>query len=117
MILACNPKYAPRLSEEEKTRRKALRDTFRPGLVLEYIHSDYHEEDVAPPGFHEIGDYIELVRVVEIKPITLDDTNEKVGEYPKGYAVWLCKSHRWGEKIQDALYLEAMTKISETMNR
>jgi len=109
VILACNPKYAPKLSEEEKAQRKVVRDALKPGLVLEYIESDYHEDDVTPPGFHEIGDRLELVRVVEVKPITRLGTNEKVGEYN----VWLCKSSRWGEKIQDALYLEGMTKVAE----
>jgi len=109
-ILACNPKYAAKLSEEEKARRKAIHEALKPGLVLEYIKSDYHEDDVTPPGFHEIGDRLELVRVTDVLPLTkLKPPHEKVGEYN----VWLCKSSRWGEKEHDAFYLEAMTKIAE----
>ena len=81
MILACNPKYAPKLSEEEKARRKAVRDALRPGLVLTFIENDYHEDEVTPPGFHEIGDRLELMRIVEVRPIIQDSTHEKVGEY------------------------------------
>lgn len=109
MVLACNPKYASKMPEEEKARREAVRKALRSGLVLEFIRPDYHEDDVAPPGFHEIGDRLELVRVVEIKPIARHGTNEKVGEYD----VWLVKSSRWGESREDAPYLEAMTKVVE----
>lgn len=107
MILACNPKYGPKLSEEEKTRRRKVHEALRPGLVLEFITADYHEEYVTPQGCHEVGDRLELVRVVKTKPIVRHGTSEKVGEYD----VWLCKSSRWGESEEDAIYLEAMTKV------
>lgn len=108
VILACSPKYAPKLTEEEKARRKAVRDALRPGLVLEFITSDYHEDEVTPPGFHEIGDRLELVRIARVLPIIRYETKEKVGEYD----VWLCKSSRWGEREKDAPYLEAMTRLT-----
>lgn len=109
MILACNPKYMPKLPAEEKKRQEELRRSLKPGLVLEYIENDYHEDDETPPGFHVIGDRLELVSVVEKRPILNSKTREKVGEYD----VWLCKSSRWGEKKQDEHYLAGMTKVIE----
>lgn len=107
-VLACSPKYMPKLPAEEKKRQEDLRKALRPGLVLEYIKSDYHEDDETPPGFHEVGDRLELVRVVDVRPVVDSKTREKVSSYN----VWLCKSSHWGEKKQDEHYLAAMTKLA-----
>ncbi len=106
-VLACNPKYF-KLRPEEKARQEAMRKAFEPGLVVEYILGDYHEDDSTPSGFHSIGDRLELLRVVEHKPIVDSKTREKVNEYD----VWLCKG-RWGEHTKDEIYLAHMTKVAE----
>lgn len=107
MVLAGNPKYF-KLRPEEKARQEAMRKAFRPGLVIEYILSDYHEDDSTPAGFHSVGNRLELVRVVERKPIVDPKTRETVSEYD----VWLVKS-RWGEHTKDEIYLAHMTKVAE----
>lgn len=109
MVLACNPKYAPKPTAEEKVRRDAVKAALRPGCVLEFVLTDYHEDDETPPGFHITGDRLELVRVVRKLPIMKMGTRERVDEYD----VWLCKSSRWVEKELDAIYLAGMTKLVE----
>jgi hypothetical protein len=108
IVLAANPKYL-KISVEEKARQKSVCEALRPGLVLEYIVSDYHEEDSTPVGFHSIGDRLELQRIVEVKPIVDSKTREKVREYN----VWLVKG-RWGEHTKDELYLARMMKVAES---
>lgn len=114
MVLACNPKYAPKPTAEEKARHDAVKAALRPGCVLELVLTDYHEDLETPPGFHVTGDRLELVRVTDDKKIPItrkraDGTWEKVGEID----IWLCKSSRWGEKKCDAHYLAWMTKVVE----
>jgi hypothetical protein len=113
MVLACNPKYMRKLTEEEKLRALQLRASLAPGRVLEFTQADYHEDDETPPGFHVPGDRLELVSVVRKEPIKDPKTLRIVGTYD----VWLCKSSRWSDKDwvgeRDANYLAWMTKVVE----
>ena len=108
IVLAANPKFL-KISVEEKARHKVMREALKPGLVVEYIMNDYHEEDSTLVGFHSVGNRLELVRVTERKPIVDSKTREKAGEYD----VWLVKG-RWGEHTKDALYLAWMTRVAES---
>jgi len=85
-----------------------VKAALRPGCVLEFTTSDYHEDLETPPGFHEVGDRLTLVRLAERKiPVVDSKTREKVREID----VWVCKSSRWDEKECDENYLAWMTKV------
>jgi hypothetical protein len=96
-----------KISEEEKSRQKEVLDQFRRGTVVEFIKSDYHEDEETPRGFMVCGDIATLERVVGTRPIVESDTRKQVGSYK----VWEIDTQRYGILIRDELYLAAMTKI------
>jgi hypothetical protein len=104
VILAANPRFV-KISAEKKAQIAEMKAALRPGLVVEYTTSDYHEDESTPVGFHSIGDRLELLRVVERRPIIRYETRETVDEYD----VWLVRG-RWGEHTKDEPYLAWMTR-------
>jgi hypothetical protein len=98
-----------KLPKEERERQEALRARFKPGMVLEFIKADYHEEDATPKGCHSVGDHVTLVRVAHTAPIMGSRDSKEVGRYD----VW-CVTGRWGDEERDAFYLAWMTKEAGT---
>lgn len=95
-----------KIPKEEKLRQKELLSHLRIGIVLEFIKSDYHEDDRTPYGFMERGDVVTLNKVLDTRPIIEHGTGKQVDSYK----VWEIES-RYGTMIRDELYLAAMTKI------
>ena len=95
-----------KISSKEKLRREEMRQALRPGLLLEFINTDYHEEGETPPGFMVFGDWVKLIRIVGTRPIVDGKTREQVDSYN----VWETETH-WGRSERDEYYLAAMTKV------
>jgi len=97
-----------KLHPEEKARREQMQQALCPGLYLEFINSDYHEDDQTPHGFTVMGDVVKLIRIVGELPVVDGKTGERVGSHN----VWEVETH-WGLKDKDEYYLAAMCKVKD----